>query len=438
MIKILPIVAVDDPMRVIMIKKKIYKINEVFVTGGLPTVTYVDRHKLGLEKKLQRALAKPNQFTSITGTSKSGKTVLLRSFLDEENYVGVDGGQVKDIQTLWQTAADRLSQPMALTTITETSTGTQKTAKLGGSAKLPYLLDIKIGADIGSSGSEKISTSRQNSVDLQNACGRFLIKNDIILVIDDFHYIRREEQTEIVRNLKNFVFDGLKVVLLSVPYKAYEAIQAEVEITGRFVHVNVPDWDEADLQEIGAKGFKALNVDFPSEIIRRFAQESNGSPQLMQSFCWEACVTLEIAETKRLTRIPSDWDPSEVFEMIAADAGQPIYDKLASGPQKRSDRIPRPLKNGQNVDIYQALLYAIAQTGPKRSLTYNEIRSSLSQVLAEKIPSKLEVSNTLNHLAKISRTVSEDSRPMDWVEDELRLELPDPMFRFFLKWYLTR
>jgi hypothetical protein len=421
-----------------MTKKTIHKIKDIFVTGGLPTVTYVDRRGLKLEEKLQRALAKPNQFASITGTSKAGKTVLLRSLLDKENYVGVDGGQVKDVKTLWLTVADRLSQPMTITTVTETSTGTQKTAKLGGSAKVPYLLDIRIGGDFGSSDNEKVSTSRQNTIDIQNICGKFLIDNSIKLVIDDFHYIKREEQTDIIRNLKNFVFDGLKVVLLSVPYKAYEAIQAEVEITGRFVHVNVPDWNEVDLQEIGVKGFRALNVEFPSEIIRQFAQESNGSPQLMQSFCWEACSALGIAETKRLTRIPKDWDPSTVFEIVATDAGQPIYEKLASGPQKRSDRIPRPLKNGQNVDIYQALLYAIAQTGPKKSLTYNEIRSSLSQVLADKIPSKLEVSNTLNHLAKISKLVSEVSRPMDWVEDELRLELPDPMFRFFLKWYLTK
>ncbi len=226
-------------------------------------------------------------------------------------------------------------------------------------------------------------------------------------------------------------------MLLSVPYKAFEAIQAEVEITGRFVHVNVPEWSETDLKEIAIKGFKALNVDFPSSLINLFAREANGSPQLMQVFCWEACFELGIKETKRLVRVDKNWSPNSVFGNVAADAGQPIYDKLSSGPQKRSDRIPRPLRDGSNVDIYQAILYAIAKTGPKSSLSYDDIRASLSSVLTDKVPQKIEVSNALNHLAKIARSISEDSRPIDWVESELRLELPDPMFRFFLKWYIT-
>jgi hypothetical protein len=158
----------------------------------------------------------------------------------------------------------------------------------------------------------------------------------------------------------------------------------------------------------------------------------------MQTFCWESCFELGVSETKRLFRTPADWGPSGVYEKVAADAGQPIYDKLSAGPQKRSDRIHRPLKNGGNVDIYQALLYAIAQTGPKSRLSYDEVRTSLSNVLADKIPQKIEVSNALNNLAKIAKSISEDSRPIDWVEDDLRLELPDPMFRFFLKWYLAK
>ena len=422
-----------------MSKKPIYRLNDVFVAGGLPDITYVYRDRLKLEQKLERALAKPHHFTSITGTSKSGKTVLLRNLLERKNFVGVDGGQVKDVKSLWLTVADRLAQPSSITTIVEGSSGTQKTAKFGVSAKIPQLFTLNIAADHGTSKTSKTAVSTQVLVDLQNKCGDFLLQNDVILVIDDFHYIKRDEQTEIVRNLKNLVFNGLKVVLLSVPYRAYEAIQAEVEITGRFVHVNVPDWDGTDLCEIAVKGFKALNVDFPKETTKLFACEANGSPQLMQAFCWEACLELEIVETrKRLFRVPKKWDPSNVFENIATDAGQPIYDKLASGPQSRSDRIDRPLNTGENVDIYQALLFAIAQTGPKKSLSYDEIRASLSTALLDKVPQKIEVSNALNHLAKISKSISEDSRPMDWVENDLRLEIPDPMFRFFLKWRLTK
>lgn len=224
--------------------KPIYRRDEVFVAGGLPTVTYVDRRSLKLEEKIERAIAKPHHFASITGTSKAGKTVLLHSVIETMNFVGVDGGQVRDVKTLWLTIADRLSQPSAVTVTTEASRGTQKTGKFGVTAKIPYILDLNIGAALGQENGETTSTSSHKTIDIQNACGDFLLKNGVVLVIDDFHYIKREEQTEILRNLKNLVFNGLKVVLLSVPYRAYEAIQAEVEITGRFVHVNVPEWAE--------------------------------------------------------------------------------------------------------------------------------------------------------------------------------------------------
>jgi hypothetical protein len=220
--------------------KIIYKLKDVFIAGGSPKVTYVERKKLGLETKIQRALEKPNHFASITGVSKSGKTVLLKHFLDERNYIGVDGGQVKDVKSLWATVADRLSQPNTVISTQEIASGTKKSAKLGFSAKIPHFFEANAQAGVSDSAGSKSSTSMENTVDLQNACGRYLVSNEVILVIDDFHYIKRDEQTEIVRNLKNFVYEGLKVVLLSVPYKAYEAIQAEVEITGRFVHVNVP------------------------------------------------------------------------------------------------------------------------------------------------------------------------------------------------------
>ena len=234
--------------------KSIYNRNDVFKTGGLPTVTYVDRASLNLEGKIERAIEKPHHFVSITGASKAGKTVLLHSVIADRNFVGVDGGQVKDVQTLWLTIADRLSQPSSVSVTTKQSHTTEKAAKFGASAKIPHLITLKVGSDFSKSNNETTSTTSHKIVDIQNACGDFLLKNGVILIIDDFHYISGEQQTEIIRNLKNLVFNGLKVVLLSVPYKAYEAIQAEVEIAGRFVHVNVPEWSEDHLVEIAIEG----------------------------------------------------------------------------------------------------------------------------------------------------------------------------------------
>jgi hypothetical protein len=62
----------------------------------------------------------------------------------------------------------------------------------------------------------------------------YLIKNGIPLLIDDFHYIDRTIQLAIVRALKGGVLEGLKVILLAVPHRSYDAIEVENEMTGRY------------------------------------------------------------------------------------------------------------------------------------------------------------------------------------------------------------
>jgi hypothetical protein len=275
-------------------------------------------------------------------------------------------------------------------------------------------------------------------MDRQQQCIEHMLKHGIVLVIDDFHYLRRDDQVEFMRALKGPVSNGLKVLLLSVSYRAYEAIQAEVEITGRFVHVEVPEWSESDLADIAWRGFESLTVKAPKALVAQLAAEAVGSPQLMQYFCWELCFDLGMDAPMKPVRVPTKFDPAPIFGRIARDMGQPIYDRLAAGPQSRTARIDRPLKAGEAVDIYHALLLAIAATGLKKSLTYDEIRASLSSILRAKVPQKLEVSNALNQIAKISATISEDNRPIDWLDSELRLVIADPMFRFFLKWKVAR
>jgi hypothetical protein len=200
----------------------------------------------------------------------------------------------------------------------------------------------------------------------------------------------------------------------------------------------VPDWSAADLGQIATSGFKALNVGYTKPLIDVFVREAEGSPLLMQQFCWNLCYDLEIEHAGVTTRhVPLDFDPTAIFAEVAKDAGLPIYEKLKKGPQTRTDRIPRPLAGGGTVDIYQGILLAIAATGPKEKLTYDQIRTSLNTILTDKIPQKLEVSNALNHLATIDQAGSR-VRAIDWNAEDLELVIVDPFFRFYLRWEVAR
>jgi hypothetical protein len=420
-------------------KGKKYLREQVFVAGGLPTHTYVSRDHLQLERKLARAVAQPHSFASITGASKSGKTVLCRSVLKGREFVWIEGGQISSVPDLWRKIASALKQPTAVTKGKNIASGLETASTASGKIKLPLVVEGGLSGNIKGSYIVNTITTTEQSLDLEGLCSEHMIKHGMLLVIDDFHYVRRTRQADIVRSLKGPAFDGLKVLLLSVSYKAYDAIQAETEITGRFVHVDVPDWSPDDLSQIAATGFPLLNIECNPAIIAVLANEANGSPQLMQQFCWELCFANDVETTlAKPLKISNVKVAEEIFETVAKDAGQPIYDKLAAGPQARSTRIQRPLREGGSVDIYEALLIAIAQTGPRPKLSYDTLRTSLSKILGDKVPQKVEIANALNHMAKISESIAADSRPIDWSEKDRMLVLADPMFRFFLKWRLVK
>ena len=111
----------------------------------------------------------------------------------------------------------------------------------------------------------------------------------------------------------------------------------------------------------------------------------------------------------------------------------PIYQQLAAGPQSRKVRAKRPLRNGNNADIYEVILLALAETGPKPAVSYDELRTALTNLLADMVPQKHEITAALKHLAVIARKIGADSA-IDWDETKREINVADPYLRFYLRW----
>jgi hypothetical protein len=396
--------------------------DDVFVAGGQPTVTYVDRQELHVERSLARALATPNQIVSLAGPTKTGKTVLCKKMLGEREYVWIDGGQIKTAAELWSKITSELNIPY------ERSVGTEAANQVQGGLSTPII----------SAGGSRLTTQTSEKLHLVDGMAEALLlmqQRRIILVIDDFHYIALDARKEIVRNLKGAIFNGLKVLLLSVAHRVFDAISAESELTGRFISVTLPEWTGGELEQIASLGFRELKVDCPSQIIATIVAESQSSPFLMQKFCWEICFDNNVENPAMFgrTTIPKDYDLKIMFSRIAQDAGLPIYQKLVAGPQARKERLKRPLRSGAQADIYEATLLAIAETGPLPSISYDDLRSKLSNLLTEMMPQKHEITSALKHLANISLKGGLSSA-IDWDEDRREVSVADPYLRFFLRW----
>jgi hypothetical protein len=411
------------------------KFSEVFVPGGFPRYTYNPREQLGLEERLAQSKENLCKLVTVTGQTKSGKTVLARRIFPPEEAVWVDGGTVSEEDDFWQVIVSQLGlfQATQDTTSYEASKGLE--ASIGGEASA---IVAKGSAELSGQASivRREAQSGSRSVSSHVAALDGLRRQGVPLIVDDFHYIPREVQGSIVRALKPLIFDGLPVVIIAIPHRRYDALKVEKEMTGRIGPIDIPTWSLDELRFIPRTGFQQLNCELPPSLATTLAEEAIGSPHLMQEFCRGLCRTLGIHETGPAMRLePSERQVQDVFRDVAETIGRPIFEKLARGPRQRADRIPRQLKNGKTVDIYQLVLHALASIRPGLiSLEYEQLRAAIRDVSASQVPQLQEVARVLKHMASIAATDQSSTPVIDFEEEEKKLHITDPFFAFYLRW----
>ena len=412
--------------------QNVARLSEVFVAGGFPSITYISRDEYNLESTMQDYLDARYKLLSISGSTKSGKTVLVRKTIPKQNSFWISGGQVSDLNSFWGIVLEKTG---GYTSLSETTTENQNT--VSGREMTASIKPGGMGGDIKSqfNESEQHGASQTVSRTVPSASSAIdkLLNYMRPLIVDDFHYIDKSVQQSIVRSLKDPIFEGLPVILITVPHRAFDVIRAEREMTGRVKQLLIPAWQVSELEKIAALGFRALNVHCNSIFVRKMAEEAFESPHLMQDFCAALCRANDVLETQSSLielKEPDDWQT--FLRNMASDTSKQAFERLAIGPRQRTDRIRRTLVNNETCDIYSAILFAIASTGPKTRLSYEDIRAGLRIVLSDEIPQAHEVTRILEKMSEIARDEIEGEPVVDW--DGSYLHISDPFFAYYLRW----
>jgi hypothetical protein len=361
--------------------------------------------------------------------------VLVRKVLPVESSIWIDGGIVDSEDEFWELIIERLSlfQDEEDETASESTSGVEGTASAGAD-----FLVVKGSGEISAS-TERThgqAVRKTRSLSSRVAAVSGLRRAKLPLVIDDFHYLSRDLQASVVRALKPLIFDGLAVVVIAIPHRRYDAVKVEREMAGRISGISVPPWSEVELSFIPTKGFDLLGYDLDAYDVGGITAQSIGSPHLMQEFCRGLCRAGSVTYTKdRVKKRFTDDSIKAVFADVADTIGRPIFEKLARGPRQRSDRIPRKLKSGEDVDIYELVLHALASLKPGLvSLEYEDLRSAIREVSGSQLPQLQEVARVLKHMATIAATDQSSTPVIDFEEDEKKLHITDPFFAFYLRW----
>lgn len=400
--------------------------DDVFIPGGLPQETYVSRRSSTTEQDLRRWLSRRQKpLLSVSGPTKSGKTVLLKKLVVEG--IWLSGGAIDSANDFWLEICEQLE--VFTDHVITGARGDSQAA--GGSAGFNGGVSGQVHGKFGREYSSTIARSRAG--DPRSSARKALKANlDRIIVIDDFHYITPDDQLSIVRGLKDLIFDGLGVVVAAVPHRAYDVVRVEKEMTGRVETLPVTNWESEDLKLIGTQGFTALGLGVDDDILNELVKESFTSPHLMQTHCLQLCFMNTIDGEIESKLVAPEW--REFFERQASATSKSAFDLLKAGPRTRTDRARRKLKNGTETDIYGVVLHAIEHTGPRTTLTYDEVRAALRDVLESELPQRHEITNVLGQMTKIARDRIDGEPVLEYDEEYSTLHLIDPYFAYYLRW----
>jgi hypothetical protein len=407
-------------------------VREVFVPGGFPKYTYQNREKHRVESNLKDAIHRLPKFIAVAGPTKTGKTVLVRKVIPDERCVWIDAGHIKTVQDVWNFILADFDLPNSVvesdTNQNETSTTHEteagiKPGGIGGSLK---------NAETSRSSRGKTSAATYGTVGPRAAIDA-LLRTKRILVIDDFHYLSQDIQSEVIRALKPAVFKGLQVVLLLIPHRMHQAAQAEMDVDGRTHTISIPEWQPDELFSIAETGFEKLHLECAAQTIDALVQECFSSPHIMQDFCSSLCAVNGVYEEyqgpKPRPKILIPQPPEDFFKALATSISPQSFKALRQGPP-RTNRKPRELTEGGTVDTYEAILLALHELGGATPVDWPKMRKVLQNLLKE-VPQQHEVTRALENMDEIAKE-REGEPVIDYSSGELHLV--DPFFRFYLKW----
>ena len=414
------------------------KATEVFTPGAFPTYTYVERPGERLEQLLQDALATPGQVVSISGPSKSGKTVLVEKVVGRDNLITVTGAGIKEPDDLWDRVLNWMDVPNSRTMGSSTSGKVGGELAVEGSGSIPFVASVQGGAK----GSAEVEHTRENETTHERRGLRQVVEeianSDYVVLLDDFHYMPRDIQTEAAKVIKEAVRLGVKVCVAAVRHRGDDVVRANPELRGRVRAIDLKYWTLDELKQIASIGFDALNIEFSAAAINQFATEAAGSPQLMQLVCLNACFVTGAREKSMLRRsIATPQDVlRNIFEQTSANTDfRSLVDVLDAGPKTRgTERKMYKFKDGAEGDVYRCILCAAASDPPALSFDYETLTRRVTGVCDGDIPVGSSVVGTCLHMSRLALEKFPNERAIDWDEQKQIFDIPDPYLLFYLRW----
>jgi hypothetical protein len=409
------------------------KATEVFTPNDIPTYTYVGARNF--EDRLREVLSIPKMIVSLSGPSKSGKTVLVNKVIEPENLIPLSGASIRTANQLWANALSWMEVPVERAETSGSSISAELGGKAGGKAGIPFVVEGKAEATANVGGAKTNETTEKFQPTGLQQIVKEIAGSDFVVFVDDFHYLPKEVQKEIGKQIKEAAESGVRICTASVPHRADDVVRSNTELRGRVQAIDTDYWNEDELEQIAYRGFRELNVDIAPAIMKRLTAEAFGSPQLMQAICLNFCFESKIYETlPEHKRIEMDFVTLQnILERTSTMTDfSSMISIQHSGPRQRGvERKEFDFSDGSRGDVYRCVLLAMKADPPRLSFPYDEMVKRTRALSRKESPVGSSVAQALVQMEKLAGTAQE-APVIEWDEDVL--DIVEPYFLFFLRW----
>lgn len=411
---------------------------EVFLPGAIRLPhTYISRQTATNE--LREALLQPHSVILFHGPSKSGKTVLCMSELSDMPLLRVCGyKQITDAE-FWYTLRRKLSIPDFVEesdAIANEGVRIEATDLEGG---LNAAIKITTTDRFVSQQREFEQAKRANST---NAHDRYdalsvLAERPHTILIDDFHWIEKDQITAILQPLKQAIETGSRVVLISVPKERFVSTSELSDIFGRCSVVQMPRWEWSEIRDIAIKGFDALNVDLQNNTAYKLARNTYQNPLLMQGFCASLCF-----RNKIFARLPQrsalDFSSDTEIEKLVrsyADRTTQNFD-----PIRKADTKSWRIRGGRLISLNELIVLGISHNHPFAPYNLDSFFTRLNErILVSRLTpqQKSAITRRLSELQDHFPGAYRGTPPVLYDSETRQVTMLDPAFKLWARWRLS-
>jgi hypothetical protein len=410
-----------------------YKLDEVYgiARQGVP-LTYVGRRDV--DERFLNEITR-DQHIVVYGSSKQGKSSLLRTALNEDDYVAIQCAIDWDKEAVYRAILKEIGISVAEGE-TRTRTGTKELkAEVKGEGGVPLFAKASGGTSGGTSRTTSdATTSHFIEFDPSSATDVIRVLQEAgfekWIVLEDFHYLDPEVQRQLASDLKTF-FERSKIsfIIVGVWLEANRLVVYNGDLAGRITSIPADTWTEDELKSVIRAGQSLLNVEFSDAVVDELIARSQRNVGLLQEACRQMCIGRNVFSTAPETIVFDDLGE-------AASAYAYVADQLAARYANVISQFSEGLRD-QELHMYKWIMHSVIsaehaqrQAGLKAQDMYRHI-DAVHPTRQGRLAAN-NVTAALKNVAKVQHHAKTQPIVFDYDEAHARLRVVDNQFLLYL------